>query len=78
MKQKSNGIPVYGKCLLCVCASPLLKVLAKLKSVTHELESKELDTAARNLQVGGGVSGHGGVSFFAAVGRWAFGYTRTW
>ncbi|CAN0119184.1 unnamed protein product, partial [Laminaria digitata] len=25
-------------------------VLAKLKSVTHELESKELDVAARNLQ----------------------------
>lgn len=27
-----------------------MKVLAKLKSITHELESKELDTAAKNLQ----------------------------
>ena len=27
------------------------QVLAKLKSITHELESKELDVAAKNLQV---------------------------
>ena len=26
-------------------------MLAKLKSITYELESKELDRAARNLQV---------------------------
>lgn len=29
----------------------LWQVLSKLKSITHELESKELDRAARNLQV---------------------------
>lgn len=31
--------------------APLFQVLSKLKGITHELESKELDTAARNLQV---------------------------
>lgn len=41
--------------VLCVTTTYLLhtlwQVLAKLKSITHELESKELDGAAKNLQV---------------------------